>query len=157
MPPICREDLVYDNPSYRGLGPTDYFGRTMVENTPDNVRIGVICVAVGAAKIEGFYRDINTAQDYYNHQCKDYVREKFAMYDYYGYGTQEEAEQLVVAPDAVAEDDAIYVDSSVVSDFEDNVLGTHAQEIESAPVEEEKVYDDTDMEKINKLLDEINS
>lgn len=78
-------------------------------------------------------------------------------YDYYGYGTQEEAEQLVVAPDAVAEDDAIYVDSSVVSDFEDNVLGTHAQEIESAPVEEEKVYDDTDMEKINKLLDEINS
>lgn len=86
MPPICREDLVYDNPSYRGLGPTDYFGRTMVENTPDNVRIGVICVAVGAAKIEGFYRDINVAQDYYNHQCKDYVREKFAMYDYYGYG-----------------------------------------------------------------------
>ena len=86
MPPLCREDLVYDNPAYRGLGPTDYFGRTMVDATPENVRIGVVCVAVGAAKIEGFFRDTTVAQDYYNHQCKDYVREKFAMYDYYGYG-----------------------------------------------------------------------
>lgn len=86
MPPLCREDVVTENPTNRGLGPTDYFGRTMVENTPDSIRIGVICVAVGAAKIEGFYRDINVAQDYYNNQSRDYVREKFALYDYYAYG-----------------------------------------------------------------------
>ena len=86
VPPICREDLVTTSPTNRGLGPTDYFGRTMVEGTPEDTRIGVICVAVGAAKIEGFSNDIVEAQDYYNYQCKDYVREKFAIYDYYGYG-----------------------------------------------------------------------
>lgn len=37
-----------------GLGPTDYFGRTMVEKLNKNIRVGVIVVAVGGADIKFF-------------------------------------------------------------------------------------------------------
>ena len=40
-----------------GLGPTDYFGRTMVAALPSNVRIGVIPVAMGGSPIEMFDKD----------------------------------------------------------------------------------------------------
>ncbi|RYY69290.1 MAG: sialate O-acetylesterase, partial [Chitinophagaceae bacterium] len=40
-----------------GLTPADYFGRTMIENLPADVRIGVINVAVGGCKIELFDKD----------------------------------------------------------------------------------------------------
>ena len=40
-----------------GLGPTDWFGRTMVDNLPENVRIGVIPVAMGGSPIEMFDKD----------------------------------------------------------------------------------------------------
>ena len=40
-----------------GLGPTDYFGRTMVECLPDSVRVGVIPVAMGGSPIEMFDKD----------------------------------------------------------------------------------------------------
>lgn len=40
-----------------GLTPADYFGRTMVENLPKDIRIGVINVAVGGCKIELFDKD----------------------------------------------------------------------------------------------------
>ncbi|WP_338357416.1 sialate O-acetylesterase [Yeosuana marina] len=46
VPPLCR--------CKTGLTPTDYFGRTMVENLPENVKVGVINVAVGGCKIELF-------------------------------------------------------------------------------------------------------
>lgn len=49
VPPLCR--------CRTNLGPTDYFGRTMVENLPENVRVGVIVVAVGGCKIELFDKD----------------------------------------------------------------------------------------------------
>ena len=39
VPPLCRES--------NGLTPVDYFGRTMVENLPEKVRVGVVMVAVG--------------------------------------------------------------------------------------------------------------
>ena len=45
-PPLCRGN--------NGLTPVDYFGRTLVESLPDNVRVGVITVAIGGIKIEGF-------------------------------------------------------------------------------------------------------
>lgn len=32
----------------------DYFGRTMTENLPENIRVGVIHVAIGGIRIEGF-------------------------------------------------------------------------------------------------------
>ena len=54
VPPLCRES--------NGLTPVDYFGRTMVENLPEKVRVGVICVAVGGCKIEAFMKD--RAQEY---------------------------------------------------------------------------------------------
>ncbi len=44
------------NPS-GGLGPTDYFGRMMCESLPENVRIGVIPVAMGGSPIEMFDKD----------------------------------------------------------------------------------------------------
>lgn len=39
------------------LGPTDYFGRTMVAALPSNVRIGVVPVAMGGSPIEMFDKD----------------------------------------------------------------------------------------------------
>ena len=39
------------------LGPTDYFGRTMVAALPTNVKIGVVAVAIGGCKIEMFDKD----------------------------------------------------------------------------------------------------
>ena len=39
------------------LGPTDYFGRTMVAAMPTNVRVGVIAVAMGGSPIEMFDKD----------------------------------------------------------------------------------------------------
>ena len=49
VPPLCREN--------NGLTPADYFGRTMVEKTPDNITIGVINVAVGGCSIDLFDQD----------------------------------------------------------------------------------------------------
>jgi len=45
-----------------GLSPTDYFGRTMVANLPDSIRVGVINVSVAGCKIELFDKD--NYQDY---------------------------------------------------------------------------------------------
>ena len=41
-----------------GLGPTDYFGRTMIAALPANVKIGVIPVAMGGSPIEMFDKDL---------------------------------------------------------------------------------------------------
>jgi len=49
VPPLCREN--------NGLTPVDWFGRTMVENTPDNIRIGVVNVAIGGCSINAFLED----------------------------------------------------------------------------------------------------
>ena len=46
VPPLCRE--------HTGLTPVDYFGRTLTATLPDSIRVGVITVAVGGIKIEGF-------------------------------------------------------------------------------------------------------
>jgi len=49
VPPLCR--------CRTGLTPADYFGRTMVENLPEEVKVGVINVSVGGCKIELFDKD----------------------------------------------------------------------------------------------------
>ena len=49
VPPLCR--------CKTNLGPTDYFGRTMVANLPEKVKVGVIVVAIGGCKIELFDKD----------------------------------------------------------------------------------------------------
>lgn len=48
-PPLARP--------WTGLGPSDYFGRTMVAHLPPNVRVGVINVSVAGCKIELFDKD----------------------------------------------------------------------------------------------------
>ena len=49
VPPLCRQGT--------GLTPADYFGRTLVENLPEEITVGVINVAVGGAKIELFMEE----------------------------------------------------------------------------------------------------
>jgi hypothetical protein len=49
VPPLCR--------CRTGLGPADYFGRTLVANLPKGVRVGVINVSIGGCKIELFDKD----------------------------------------------------------------------------------------------------
>lgn len=49
VPPLTR--------CYSGLSPADYFGRTMVENLPDSIKVGVINVSVAGCKIELFDKD----------------------------------------------------------------------------------------------------
>lgn len=40
-----------------GLGPTDYFGRTLVAALPKDVKVGVVAVAMGGSPIEMFDKD----------------------------------------------------------------------------------------------------
>jgi enterochelin esterase-like enzyme len=47
--PLCRPNT--------GLTPADWFGRTLVAPLPENIRIGVIHVAIGGIRIEGFMPD----------------------------------------------------------------------------------------------------
>jgi alpha-L-fucosidase 2 len=49
VPQLCRP--------YCGVGPSDFFGRTMVSNLPPDIKIGVVIVAVGGCKIELFDKD----------------------------------------------------------------------------------------------------
>ena len=49
VPPLCRPST--------GLCPADYFGRTMVSNLPQNIKVGVVNVSVAGCKIELFEKD----------------------------------------------------------------------------------------------------
>lgn len=69
VPPLCR--------CKTNLGPTDYFGRTMVANLPEKVKVGVIVVAIGGCKIELFDKDnypsyIETAPVWMKGMIKEY-------------------------------------------------------------------------------------
>ncbi len=60
-----------------GLGPADYFGRTLVANLPKDIRVGIIDVAVGGCKIELFDKDkyetyVTTAPDWMLGMIKQY-------------------------------------------------------------------------------------
>jgi alpha-L-fucosidase 2 len=46
VPPLCRPSA--------GLGPADYFGRTLVSNLPPHIKVGVVNVSVAGCKIELF-------------------------------------------------------------------------------------------------------
>ena len=47
--PLCRPNT--------GLTPADWFGRTLIETLPDHIRVGIIHVAIGGIRIEGFMPD----------------------------------------------------------------------------------------------------
>ena len=49
IPPLCRPNT--------GLTPADWFGRTLVASLPENIKIGVIHVAIGGIDIKGFLPD----------------------------------------------------------------------------------------------------
>jgi len=49
VPPLCRPGT--------GLTPADWFGRTLVASLPENIKIGVIHVAIGGIDIKGFLPD----------------------------------------------------------------------------------------------------
>ena len=49
VPPLCRPN--------NGLTPADWFGRTLVKSLPENIKVGVIHVAIGGIKIQGFLPD----------------------------------------------------------------------------------------------------
>jgi Carbohydrate esterase, sialic acid-specific acetylesterase len=55
VPTLCRP--------HTGLSPADYFGRTMVANLPENIKVGVVVVAVAGCKIELFDKDNYQAYD----------------------------------------------------------------------------------------------
>ena len=69
IPPLCRQNT--------GLTPADYFGRTLVEKLPENIKVGVIDVAVGGAKIELYMDEFKDAYiagdaDWFKNICKEY-------------------------------------------------------------------------------------
>ncbi len=49
VPPLCRADA--------HLGPADWFGRTLIDVVPENVRIGIVSVAVEGCPITFFDKD----------------------------------------------------------------------------------------------------
>jgi len=70
LPPLCRENT--------GLTPVDYFGRTLTENLPKNVRVGVITVAIGGIHIQGFLPDSIKA---YAKRAPGWMKPMLAAYD----------------------------------------------------------------------------
>jgi hypothetical protein len=74
-PPLCRPN--------NGIGPADYFGRTLVAGLPKDVRVGVLNVAVAGCKIELFDKDhyesyAATAPDWMKNIIKSYGGNPYA-------------------------------------------------------------------------------
>lgn len=75
VPPLCR--------CKTGLTPTDNFGRTMVASLPENIKVGIVNVAVGGCKIELFDKDqvesyVKTAPDWMLGMIKEYNGNPYA-------------------------------------------------------------------------------
>lgn len=69
VPPLARPNT--------GLTPCDYFGRTLVANLPENIKIGIINVAIGGCRIEIFDPDncaeyIAAQPDWLKNMAKEY-------------------------------------------------------------------------------------
>ena len=69
--PLCRPNT--------GLTPADWFGRTMVASTPDNIKIGVIHVAIGGIDIKGFLPD--SIENYAKNKAPQWMKGMLAAYD----------------------------------------------------------------------------
>ncbi|MBN2524483.1 MAG: T9SS type A sorting domain-containing protein [Bacteroidales bacterium] len=75
VPPLCQ--------CWSGLSPADYFGRTMVANLPDSIKVGVINVAVGGCDIRLFDKDIY--QDYDSTYTESWFLTKLEDYEWNPY------------------------------------------------------------------------
>lgn len=71
VPPLCRPNT--------GLTPADYFGRTLVETLPENIRVGVINVAIGGCHIETFLPD--SIAGYVEKRAPGWMKGMLAAYD----------------------------------------------------------------------------
>ncbi len=71
VPPLCRPNT--------GLTPADYFGRRMVEVLPENMKVGVINVAVGGCHIETFLPD--SIANYVANRAPVWMKGMLAAYD----------------------------------------------------------------------------
>ncbi len=74
-PPICDCNA--------GISPADYFGRTLVGNLPENIKVGVINVSVGGCRIELFDKEnyqsyVETAPDWMLNWIKNYGGNPYA-------------------------------------------------------------------------------
>ena len=70
-PPLVRPNT--------GLTPVDYFGRTLVEQLPDSIRVGVIVVAIGGIHIDAFMPD--SIGSYIEHRAPRWMKPMIAAYD----------------------------------------------------------------------------
>lgn len=66
-----------------GITPTDYFGKTLIEKLPNNIRVGVINVSVGGCKIELFDKDnyeeyVASSADWLKNLVKEYDGNPYA-------------------------------------------------------------------------------
>ena len=71
IPPLCRPNT--------GLTPADWFGRTLVASLPENIKIGVIHVAIGGIDIKGFLPD--SIQNYVEKKAPGWMKGMLAAYD----------------------------------------------------------------------------
>ena len=71
VPPLCRPNT--------GLTPADWFGRTLVASLPENIKIGVIHVAVGGIDIKGFLPD--SIDNYVKTKAPNWMKGMLAAYD----------------------------------------------------------------------------
>ncbi len=71
QPPVCQ--------CFSNLSPADYYGRTMIENLPDSITIGVINVAIGGCDIRLF--DKNIYLDYDSTYAEDWFTSKIKAYN----------------------------------------------------------------------------
>ncbi len=68
--PLCRPNT--------GLSPADWFGRTLIESLPQHIRVGVVHVAIGGIRIEGFMPDEIAA---YAEKAPDWMKGMLKAYD----------------------------------------------------------------------------
>ena len=69
--PLCRPNT--------GLTPADWFGRTMVASLPENIKIGVIHVAIGGIDIKGFLPD--SIKEYAEKKAPGWMKGMLQAYD----------------------------------------------------------------------------
>ena len=69
--PLCRPNT--------GLTPADWFGRTLVASLPNNIKIGVIHVAIGGIDIKGFLPD--SIQNYVEKKAPGWMKGMLQAYD----------------------------------------------------------------------------
>ncbi len=75
VPPTCQ--------CWSRLSPADYFGRTMVANLPDSIKVGIINVSVGGCDIRLFDKDIY--EDYDSTYTDSWFTDKVKDYEWNPY------------------------------------------------------------------------